>query len=504
MAVPSRTVASLIEGDVAKPQLHPRARGVVAAAFAVFALLQFAPAVSAGPAANDTIYSFSLSGSPFAQDFAPLPTSVTGKFVLARRAYVSVRVFREGGPQVRVIQPRKRRAAGTYSFAWNGRGSDGNMLADGVYEIRVKAENGMGTMVKKQVVRKGLPAIYPQNPGAIVIAVDPGHGGRLVGAATGPFAEKTFNLDIGLRLRDLLTHAGVQVVMTRTTDVAVLEPKSDYNGDGVLNRYDDDLMRNDIKNRARVDVAVHVHNNGSSNVDDSGTGTFIPEFRSWTETARVLATGMDAEQFAALVPYTSGAFVPKDNGVKYGRFYYYMAPYDPPFLPRPSLVTSVLSESLFVTNAADLEMLKRVDVRTSLAAAIYLGLARWLNSRDLGIGYELVNGPSAPVASSSPLSYRIRVTNRGNEPSSGWNLQLHNVAAAPEYDGSGQLGSLMGSVAVPDGLAPGASVMLDVSATAPATAGSWLVKSDVRLADSSYASAHGVVVLQTVLTTEST
>ena len=59
----------------------------------------------------------------------------------------------------------------------------------------------------------------------------------------------------------------------------------------------------------------------------------------------------------------------------------------------------------------------------------------------------------------------------------------------------------MGSVAVPDGLQPGASVDLTVNALAPATAGARLVKADVRLADSSYASTPGVVSLQIPLTT---
>jgi hypothetical protein len=59
----------------------------------------------------------------------------------------------------------------------------------------------------------------------------------------------------------------------------------------------------------------------------------------------------------------------------------------------------------------------------------------------------------------------------------------------------------MGSVAVPDGLQPGASVNLTVNATAPATAGQWWVKADVKLADDSYASTAGVVSLQVPLTT---
>jgi hypothetical protein len=93
------------------------------------------------------------------------------------------------------------------------------------------------------------------------------------------------------------------------------------------------------------------------------------------------------------------------------------------------------------------------------------------------------------------------VTNRGNAASSGWTLELHSVLAVPVYDGSGQLGTLMGSVAIPNGLQPGQSVDLTVAVVAPASAGDWLVKSDVHLSDGSYLSTVGVVSLQTPLTT---
>ena len=93
------------------------------------------------------------------------------------------------------------------------------------------------------------------------------------------------------------------------------------------------------------------------------------------------------------------------------------------------------------------------------------------------------------------------MSNHGNAPSSGWTLQLHNVPAVPLYDGSGQLGSFMGEVAVPDGLAPGSSIVLEINARAPGDPGSWLVKADVRLTGGDYASTSGVVPMQMPLTT---
>jgi N-acetylmuramoyl-L-alanine amidase len=473
---------------------------VVTFILALIAVTSPVPGSMAQAATNNTIASFRLSGSPFAADLAPLPTSVAATLTLNRRAKVTVRVFTPGGQLVRTLALRRGTAAGTRTWSWNGLDSAGHTAADGLYDVQVKVSNSLGTIVAKRRLRKGLPSIFPANPAAIVIAVDPGHGGRYTGAVRNGWQEKDFNLDIGLRLQALLEHAGVQVVMSRTTDNALDEPPTDRNGDGVFDRYDDDLMRNDSANLARADVAVHVHNNASTNPNGHGTKTFTDGNRTWTPEGLAVSRLVREEEFAVLETYRSPEFTPRDGGTHFG-WYYYMGPYDPPFLVRPALVTSVLSESLYVSNPAELEALKRTDVRTSLAAAIYVGLARWLNTRDLGIGYELVSGPAASVSAGSNLSYRLKVTNRGNESSDGWTLQLHSVPSVPVYDGSGQLGTLMGSVSVPDGLQPGASVELDVAASAPSGAGEWLVKSDVRLSDNSYASAAGVVSLQTALTT---
>lgn len=479
-----------------------RTRGrLLALAVLVLPLLSVAsPAAAATAAANDTISSWSLSGSPFAEDFAPLPQAVQARLVLAHRARVTVRVLTVGGTVVRQLAGAARLRIGAHQWSWDGKNGAGAPVDDGIYVMRASARNGLGAVVVERQVRKGLPPIFPSNPGSIVVAVDPGHGGRFAGAVRDGFAEKDFNLDIGLKLRDLLVAAGVQVVMSRTTDVAVSEPPADHNGDGKIDRYDDDLARNDSANLARADVVVHVHNNATKSTTTRGTGTYTSMERTWTPEAVELADLMVDEQFIALDAYRTPAFKPKSNGVQ-GGWYYYVGPYDPPYLPRPTLMPSVLSESLYLSNPSELEALKRGDVRTSLAAAIYLGICDYLNSRDLGIGYELLSGPTSPATAGSPLSYRLRLTNRGNVPSSGWTLQLHAVPAVPVYDGSGQVGDLMGSVAVPDRLQPGASVDLTVNATAPALAGEWLVKSDVWLADASHASTAGVVPLQLPLTT---
>ena len=359
-------------------------------AVVVGALSALAPAAAA---ANPAITSFSVSGAPFAADFAPLPTQATISAVLSRRATVTVTIRRPSGKLVRSLATNVTKNAGARTWHWDGRDASGQLAADGPYVSRILVTSNTGTERADRPLRKGLPAIYPANPGAIVIVVNPGHGGRFSGAVNGPYMEKDYNLAIALQLKALLERAGVTVVMTRTTDVAVNEPASDLNGDGVLDRYDDDLARSDIANEARADIAVHVHNNGAPNPNAHGTEAYTDGHRTWTPEGLDLASDVLRGVYGSLDSYRSATFQPKNAGVHEG-WYYYMGPYDPPFLIRAALMTSVLSESLFVTNASELAALQRPDIQLAIAAGIYLGVADYLNARPFGVGYALVSGPT--------------------------------------------------------------------------------------------------------------
>lgn len=477
-----------------------RSRIVLSLALVAAVLLPVAPSAAA---TNDTVGTFSLSGTPFAEDLPPLPDRVTLRLDLARRAKAWVSIRRPDGTLLKRLATGVRLDAGSHSWTWNGVNARGRLARDGQYIVRVVVENSLGRLRQERPVRKGLPPIYTPNPGAIVIAVDPGHGGRYAGAVNGVYREKNFNLDIGLQLRALLQHAGVQVVMSRTTDDALDEPPTDHNGDGIFNRYDDDMLRTDSKNLARADVAVHVHNNGASDPSQRGTQVYTNAFHTWTPLARALAAIMVREEVAALEPYRSAAFDPVNAGVHVG-WYYYLGPYDPagtPPLPRPSLVTSVLSESLYVSNASEVSALARADVRLSIAAGIYVGLAEWLNTRDFGAGYATTQSPPNESSVGGAITYHLRLTNRGNRSSEGWKLRLGAVPGVPVYDGSGAHGATIGQIAVPDGLAPGQSVDLEIQATAPASAGDWLVKADIVLADGTHFADLGIAAMQMPLTT---
>ncbi|HEY0068993.1 MAG TPA: N-acetylmuramoyl-L-alanine amidase, partial [Chloroflexia bacterium] len=107
------------------------------------------------------------------------------------------------------------------------------------------------------------------------IALDPGHGPRrdmgavLVDEDTGKLvlAEHELNLDVSLRLRDILVARGAEVGLTRVTrDEFTVTWPLDANGDGVEQGQSDDLQhRIDIMNDSGAEVFLSIHANSSGN-----------------------------------------------------------------------------------------------------------------------------------------------------------------------------------------------------------------------------------------------
>ena len=89
------------------------------------------------------------------------------------------------------------------------------------------------------------------------IVVDPGHGGRELGASYGGLHEKTVNLDIARKLAFLLRRSGLEVTLTRSRDALVTLDE-----------------RSRISNRAEADLFISVHANAAANRSAQGVEIF--------------------------------------------------------------------------------------------------------------------------------------------------------------------------------------------------------------------------------------
>lgn len=104
------------------------------------------------------------------------------------------------------------------------------------------------------------------------VVIDPGHGGHDPGAMGRKLNESELVLDVGLRLEKLLRKAGIDVVMTRRTDVFI--PLEE---------------RTAIANREGADLFLSIHANASRNVKANGVETYFLNFASNPEAEAVAA-----------------------------------------------------------------------------------------------------------------------------------------------------------------------------------------------------------------------
>ena len=217
------------------------------------------------------------------------------------------------------------------------------------------------------------------------VVIDPGHGGHDTGTI-GPtgLREKDLVLDVALRLKKLLVrNTGASVLLTRGDDTFV--PLEE---------------RTAIANEKAADLFISIHANASRDRSARGVETYYLNFTSSPEAlevaARENATSQESvheledllkkiamtekieesQAFARLVQHqiyatlARAGSVPHDRGLKKAPFVVLIGANMP----------SILAEISFLTNPRDERLLKRSDYRQRISEALYLGIARYVNT----------------------------------------------------------------------------------------------------------------------------
>jgi N-acetylmuramoyl-L-alanine amidase len=414
------------------------------------------PEIRAAEPSGALIDSAGVTGSPFSPDGDGLSDKAYLDVRFSAAVTVTVTVIAFDDRVVKTLADSRERSAGMSRWAWNGRDHRRRVVADGPYRFRISATGADGvTEVALVGVAKAPHAPYPPAPGAVTVVLNPGHGGPDPGAVYGGIKEEDMVLDTALRLRQMLEATGVRVVMTRAEDRALNEPRTDVNGDGEVDSRDELAARNDVANLARGDVFVTLMDNAYGCVCVRGTETWTHDERSWSAESIALASLIQRAHMRRLERFRNDSWYPIDRGVRFHDFYV-VRPYRKRAVPRPSLMPSVLTESLFMDHANELAILAKPAARQAIAVAFFEALTKWLGRRAYGLRYEVTGAPAEGPAGGA-ADYGVRITNTGNATSSGWVLEARAVPAVPLYDGSGAEGTLLGSARIPDGLGPGAS-----------------------------------------------
>ena len=216
------------------------------------------------------------------------------------------------------------------------------------------------------------------------VVIDAGHGGRDPGARVKGLNEADLTLDVATRLEKLLlTVPGVEVVMTRRTDVYI--PLEE---------------RTAIANRAGADLFLSVHVNASRNAKARGIETYFLNFAPNPEAEAIAARENagssktmhhlpdivkaiamnnkldESRDFAALVQASMIERLKKANrdarslGVKQAPFVVLIG----------ATMPSVLAEISFLTNRQEATLLRTPAYRQAIAEALFNGISKYQRS----------------------------------------------------------------------------------------------------------------------------
>lgn len=231
------------------------------------------------------------------------------------------------------------------------------------------------------------------------IVIDAGHGGRDPGTVSpdGKHKEKEITLSVALKLGALIkdSHPNIEVIYTRTTDVAV-----------ALDR------RTEIANKNKADLFISIHVNGVKSRSPSGSETFVmgadksnSNFQvSMLENSVILLEGDDYqsryEGFNPNDPESYIIFTLLQNAhleqslimASLVQKYFNQGPIkinrgikQAPFLVLwKTSMPSVLIELGFISNTADLKILSNNKSQDKLASLIFSAFEEYKRQYDKG------------------------------------------------------------------------------------------------------------------------
>jgi N-acetylmuramoyl-L-alanine amidase len=276
-------------------------------------------------------------------------------------------------------------------------------------------------------------SVFAPNPGAIVVAVDPGHGGCLDWGVPDPrqrgvaFSEKTMTLAIGLALRKLLQAQGVTVVMTRDSDAALAgddypqlgchgaswrdvngDGESGFDPEGAVRTRDELQARLDLANVARADVLVSIHINSITQdgvvFQIAATQTFYTDETPWGIKATA-PLARDIQDGVVRAMDQAAGYSRQDRGTQAQNLFIVAPPLLKPTPQRPdprrqptrgALMPSVLTEVGSITMRQEQNLLASPAGQQAAAEGIFSALASYFSQRALAAAYALPEVEPAP------------------------------------------------------------------------------------------------------------
>ena len=220
---------------------------------------------------------------------------------------------------------------------------------------------------------------------------DPGTSGQTSGGQT--VSEKDVTLPVALAAAQLLRARGFRVVLSRTTDSAVIPLTPDDLDGAVLStagKHADLVARAECANLAGAAALVSIHFDGYPDSSAGGALTLYDADRSFSAASLKLATLLQQDVTTALAtsgsPVTDRGVTTDDTagggeitpqGLAYGHLAI-LGPLSPGYIDQPSQMPGALVEPLFLTNPAECDIVAAPAGQQAIAGAIADGVTAFL------------------------------------------------------------------------------------------------------------------------------
>lgn len=358
-------------------------------------------------------------------------------------------------------------------------------------------------------------ALYAPNPGAILVAIDAGHGGCLDWGVPDPsergveLAEKTLTLAIAERLRERLAADGIGVLMIRDGDEALAGDDypelgcegpawRDVDGDGRAGFEETGRVRTRDELQARIDranlagadafVSIHINSLTQDGVvfELAATQTFYDDETAWgADGSARLASGLQDGVVAGIDGVAT--YERQDRGTEAVAYYAISRTWDAATdtcetdgdtycKPHRGLaMPSALAEVGSITLRDEHDLLATSRGQDAIADGLFAGIGAFLAERPAAVrigrdGVPVGEGPEFTAGDGPPFTadllpdgpLTLRITNTGTAPVpagarlvAGWEASdAPYLANAP--DGAEAIGPPLPA------LEPGASVTVEV------------------------------------------
>lgn len=195
------------------------------------------------------------------------------------------------------------------------------------------------------------------------VIIDAGHGGIDGGtSASDGTVEKNLNLQISLKINDILSSVGVKTVMTRTDD----EDLSDDNASTIRKKKVSDIKKRlSIINETEDAVFVSIHQNHFTQEKYSGAQVFYSKNNPQSQ---VLAERIRFHLITVLQPDNTREV--KQSGSEI-------------YLLHHAKVPAVMVECGFLSNYNETQLLKNEEYQQKLAFTIAMGIVDFLNQTEV-------------------------------------------------------------------------------------------------------------------------